>query len=214
MRRKTVLGGLCPLRKGRFRWPALLLVLVVVAPVWGADYQSGDFRLSLSTTLSYGLTWRGEDRDTRIIGVANGGAAYSVNGDDGNLNYDKGLVSNAAKATVEIELSYKNFGAFVRGFGFYDYENKKGERARVPLSDGALERVGSRAELRDAFLWFKADLGPVPAPLRAGQEARGWGEGSFIQGGINTINPVDVSALRVPGAELRDALTPAGPRGA
>ena len=58
MRRKTVLGGLCPLRKGRFRWPALLLVLVVVAPVWGADYQSGDFRLGLATTLSGGLAGR------------------------------------------------------------------------------------------------------------------------------------------------------------
>ena len=31
-----------------------------------------------------------------------------------------------------------------------------------------------------------------------------WGESTFIQGGINAINPVDVSALRVPGAELRD----------
>src|SRR4030042_3424017 len=99
MRRKTVLGGLCPLRKGRFRWPALLLVLVVVAPVWGADYQSGDFRLSLATTLSYGLTWRVEDRDTRIIGLANGGTADSVNGDDGKPNYDKGLVSTAGQAT-------------------------------------------------------------------------------------------------------------------
>jgi len=210
MRQKTVQGGVFPLRKGRFRWPALLLVLLVVAPVWGADYQSGDFRLSLGTTLSYGLTWRVEDRDTRIIGLANGGTAYSVNGDDGNLNYDKGLVSNAAKATVEIELSYKNFGAFVRGFGFYDYENQKGQRARLPLSDGALDRVGSRAELRDAFLWFKADLGPVPAQLRVGQQVLSWGESTFIQGGINTINPVDVSALRVPGAELRDALLPVG----
>ena len=210
MRQKTVQGGVSPLRKGRFRWPALLLVLLVVAPVWGADYQSGDFRLSLATTLSYGLMWRAQDRDTRIIGLTNGGTAFSVNGDDGNLNYDKGLISNAVKATMEIELSYKNFGAFVRGFGFYDYQNEKGDRARSPLSEGALERVGSRAELRDAFLWFKADLGPVPAQLRVGQQVLNWGESTFIQGGINTINPVDVSALRVPGSELREALLPVG----
>src|SRR5690606_36990163 len=30
----------------------------------------------------------------------------------------------------------------------------------------------------------------------------------FIQGGINTINHFDVSALRVPGAELREAFLP------
>jgi len=37
-----------------------------------------------------------------------------------------------------------------------------------------------------------------------------WGESTFIPGGINAINPVDVSALRVPGSELRDALLPVG----
>ena len=77
-----------------------------------------------------------EERDKRIIGLTNGGLAYSVNGDDGNLNYDKGLISNALKLSSEIEVSYKNFGAFVRGFGFYDYENEKGDRARTPLSGG------------------------------------------------------------------------------
>src|SRR3989304_9482214 len=97
--------------------------------------------------------WRAQDRDTRSSGLANGGTAFSVNGDDGNLNYDKELISNAVKATMEIELSYKNFGAFVRGFGFYDYQNEKGDRARSPLPEGALARGGSRAELRAAFLW-------------------------------------------------------------
>jgi len=35
-----------------------------------------------------------------------------------------------------------------------------------------------------------------------------WGEGTFLANGINIINPVDVSKLRVPGAEIRDALLP------
>jgi len=35
-----------------------------------------------------------------------------------------------------------------------------------------------------------------------------WGESLFIQNGINIINPIDVSQLRVAGAELRDALLP------
>jgi hypothetical protein len=37
-----------------------------------------------------------------------------------------------------------------------------------------------------------------------------WGESTFIQGGISAINPFDVSALRVPGAELREAFMPLG----
>ena len=46
--------------------------------------------------------------------------------------------------------------------------------------------------------------------MRAGWQVINWGESTFIQGGINAINPIDVSVLRVPGAELRDALLPVG----
>jgi hypothetical protein len=35
-----------------------------------------------------------------------------------------------------------------------------------------------------------------------------WGESTFIFNGINVINPVDVGALRAPGAEIKDALLP------
>jgi len=132
------------------------------------------------------------------------------NGDDGNLNFDKGLFSNAVSATVELKLEYKNFGFFVRGFGFYDYEIENGDTERTPLTDEALERVGSRAELRDAFAWLKFRLGSMPGEIRVGQQVVSWGESTFIQNGINVINPVDVSALRRAGAELRDALLPVG----
>ena len=40
---------------------------------------------------------------------------------------------------------------------------------------------------------------------RVGQQVVSWGESTFIQGGINVINPVDVSRLRVAGAELKEA---------
>src|SRR5690554_5081492 len=35
-----------------------------------------------------------------------------------------------------------------------------------------------------------------------------WGEGVFIQNGINAINPIDASAFRRPGAELKEGLLP------
>ena len=35
-----------------------------------------------------------------------------------------------------------------------------------------------------------------------------WGESTFIQNGINVVNPVDVSRLRVAGAELKEAFLP------
>src|SRR5690606_31877087 len=35
-----------------------------------------------------------------------------------------------------------------------------------------------------------------------------WGESTFIQGGINSINPVDAMAFRRPGAEIKEGLLP------
>ena len=35
-----------------------------------------------------------------------------------------------------------------------------------------------------------------------------WGESTFLPNGINVINPVDLSKLRVPGSELKEAFLP------
>ncbi len=189
---------------------AVTLAALVSAPVAAIDGQKGELSWSWDNTLSYGLLWRVSDQDDAIVGLAAGGKAYSVNGDDGNQNYDRGIASNAAKWSSEFQLNYRNFGAFARAFAFYDYENEDKDRERTALSGDALDRVGSRAEIRDAFVWYKFHLGKQAAELRAGRQVINWGESTFIQGGINAINPVDVSALRVPGAELRDALLPVG----
>ncbi len=187
-----------------------VLAALVAAPLTAIGGSNGEFTWSWDNTLSYGLLWRISNQDEAIVGRAAGGTAYSVNGDDGNQNYGKGIASNAAKWNSEIQLGYKNFGAFARAFAFYDYENEEKERDRTPLSGDALDRVGSRAEIRDAFVWYKFHLGKQAGEVRAGRQVINWGESTFIQGGINAINPIDVSALRVPGAELRDALLPVG----
>jgi len=172
--------------------------------------QASDFEWKWDNTITYGLGFRLRDQDPRIIGLAAGGQAFSVNGDDGNQNYDTGIFTNAVKWTTEFQFSYKDFGGFFRGFAFYDFENENGDRARTPLSDDALERVGKRAEVRDAFVYYRYKAGRLPGEIRAGWQVINWGESTFIQGGINAINPLDVSVLRVPGAELRDALLPVG----
>ncbi len=172
------------------------------------EIQLGDVHGSVDTTLSYGLSSRVESRDQRLIGLSNGGTALGVNADDGNLNYDKGLFSNTFKLTSEMELNYRNFGGFIRATAFYDYENKKGDREKTPLSNEAQEQVGSDIDLLDAYLWAQFDIGDKPAEIRIGNQILSWGESTFIQNSINTINPVNVSRIRVPGAELREALVP------
>ena len=200
------------------RWKRASHLIALVAAICvlfseGAQaetFEKGRFILHWDNTLSYGVSLRLEDPDLRIIGLTNGGTAFSVNGDDGNLNYSKGLVSNTPKIISEVELSYRNFGAFVRAKASYDLENEHGDRERTPLSLDALHLVGGRADLLDAYFWFEFNPGGMPAQVRVGRQVLSWGESTFIQNSINVINPVDVSALRVPGAELRDALIPEG----
>lgn len=186
------------------------LAVLFAASAQAVSFKQGEVEGSWDTTISYGIATRVSGRDNDIVGVANGGNAFSVNGDDGNLNYDTGVFSNVLKVTSELDLRYRNFGAFVRGKAFYDYENEDNNRERTPLTDRALELVGSDIRLLDAYVSGDFDFGDIPFSIRVGEQVVSWGESTFIQGGINAINPVDVSAIRLPGAELREALLPEG----
>jgi hypothetical protein len=193
---------------------AMTLMLVFAAPAEAIDLsgKSGKYRLNLDTTLSWGGRYRVEERDLAIISPFEGGTAWSVNGDDGNLNFDKGdIVSNTLKATIDLSWSYEGWdahriGLFVRGSGFYDFALENGELARTELTQEALDWAGSRTELLDAYAWWQFPGGEI----RVGQQVINWGESTFIQGGLSVINPIDVAALRVPGAELREAFRPLG----
>ncbi len=177
-------------------------------PVQAADFSSGEIQGSLDTTLSHGVSFRVEKPDEALVARSAGGKANSANMDDGNLNYKRGLVSNASKVTSELELDYRNFGLFTRVHGFLDFENRNGARERTPLSESAKGLVGRDFDVLDLYVTGAFDVGGAAIDLRLGQHVLNWGESTFIQNGINVINPFDVSKLRTPGAELRDALVP------
>jgi hypothetical protein len=185
-----------------------LLGLAAAGPAAAIDFEKGGLTGSWDTTISYGQAWRIENRDCRLIGTANGGCGRSVNYDDGNLNYSTDLYSRAFKAVSELSLSYQNFGAFVRGSALYDLDVTDSPTARTTLVDDAEGLVGNYTRLLDAFAYYRFNLGSMPGELRVGQQAVSWGESTFIQNGINTINHFDVAALRVPGNELREAFLP------
>jgi Protein of unknown function (DUF1302) len=174
----------------------------------GLTYDFRDLKVTFDSTFSVGALYRLDDPDPDYFGLANGGRQFSVNADDGNLNYRSGIASSVFKGTHDLELRYKDFGAFVRGTYFYDFENENNDRARTPLSDEALERVGKRAEFLDAYVRGSFDVAGRPLDVRIGRQVLNLGESTFIPNGINVINAVDVSRLRVPGSELREALLP------
>ncbi|MGD8384806.1 MAG: DUF1302 domain-containing protein [Lysobacterales bacterium] len=196
----------------------LLLSAMASTSASALDFSSGEMTGSLDTTISFGATWRATDAKEKFIGKAwfnpttflldNAGqraapGRWSVNNDDGGLNYpDAGdLVSNTAKITSELDLRWRNFGAFTRFMAFYDLENHD----KAFLSHDAKQRVGKDARLLDLYIWGNQGFGEHTLSWRVGRQVVSWGESTFIQGGINIINPVDVSRLRAAGAQLKEA---------
>jgi hypothetical protein len=193
------------------RWSRLALVAAAGALATSASafvFTAGEVKGSFDTTLSVGGLYRLNDPDPALYGLTNGGLQRSVNADDGNLNYRKGMASSLVKANHDLQLDYKNAGVFVRGYYFNDFVNSNGTRKHVALSSEAEKIVAEGGELLDAYAYFKADLGGMPATLRVGQQVLSWGESTFIPNGINSINPIDVAKLRTPGSELKEALLP------
>ncbi|AUM13199.1 DUF1302 domain-containing protein [Ketobacter alkanivorans] len=197
-----------------------------VAPAYGYEYVKDDFRMQVDTTVSVGASWRADDRDYRGVGTVNAAAAGEsshLHGtgsqDNSNQLWKKGSTfSEVAKVTMDLEMNYKNYGAFIRGKAFYDNRIVNGDGVtdlpayyRQDAYGNPLEpaqSAGTSADILDAFVWGDWWLGDKPLNVRLGKQVISWGEGLFFPNGINTINPIDVNALLAPGSELKDALIP------
>jgi len=202
------------------RWTKLPLAVAIAAgvsaPASAISFYMGDVEAQFNTTLSAGAAWRTEEADKRLLAPHDGkGTASTNNYDDGNRNFKKGdTVSKIVKGNSELFLDYAvdsdvltRVGALVRGRYWYDFELKDESRRYVELNDKAKGNA-SGGELLDAYVFTDWYLGDIPVSARYGKQVVSWGESTYIQGGINTINPVDIPAFRAPGAQLKDALLP------
>lgn len=192
---------------------SVLLVLFSVQPRQSValELPSNESGITgyFDTTVSIGAAKRTQGRKSKLIAVSNGGAAWSINDDDGNLNFDPGdLVSANAKVTHELELNRQNLGLFVRASYFYDSAIADDSTERISLSKSAKKHAGYDLNLLDAYVNGSFDLGGTPLSIRLGDQVINWGESVFIRNGLNSINPVDSSKVRVAGAEVRDVLEP------
>ncbi|WP_371369600.1 DUF1302 domain-containing protein [Pseudomonas sp. QL9] len=175
------------------------------------NFNIGEIEGQFDSTLSVGASWGLRDADLDYVGTRNGGHASSQTSDDGRLNFKKGeTFSKIFKGIHDLELKYGDTGVFVRGKYWYDFELKDEHRELYDISDDG-RSMGARssgAELLDAFIYHKYSIGDLPGNVRLGKQVVSWGESTFIQNSINSINPVDVAAFRRPGAEIKEGLIP------
>ncbi|MBX3507202.1 MAG: DUF1302 family protein [Parvibaculum sp.] len=180
-----------------------------------ANYVFGDLNVQIDTTVSAGATLRASGRDCTKVSILNGGCANgdgrttSVNSDNGNLNYDRwDFVNQTVQATMDIQGTWENYGFFVRPTAFYDFVYAENDLRFRNLESDARDQLAYDIDVLDAFVFGNWDIDGHYTTVRFGKQVLNWGESLFIQGGINAFQAVDVTRIRTPGAELKDALTP------
>lgn len=156
----------------------------------------------------------------------------SINKSEGDNNFDNNStpITSVFKITSDLELKYDKFGAFVRGSAFYDsvlmdetpnrahanlYPNSascNAQNSANPANCGFPSEIddhsGHYARVLDAYGYGNFDVAGHPLNIRAGEQVISWGEAIFLQDGINSANPVSLAKLRLPGAEVKEALLP------
>ncbi|MGO4222047.1 DUF1302 domain-containing protein [Lysobacter sp. TAF61] len=177
-----------------------------------------DVVLRWDNTIRFNLANRVENQDAAILN--------SPNYDDGDRNFDTGLVSERLDLLSEFDFIYQDrLGFRVSAAGWYDlaYENldnnhlvssnhMRDGRAAIGLSDETDRYFhGPSGEILDAFVFGKFDVGSMPVNVKLGRHTVFWGEAM--------LNPVhslsygqsalDLGKLfSVPGTEAKELFLP------
>jgi len=199
---------------------AALCAIAVQHPARAIETTMGDWQINIDTTLTTSTDIRASSQDHAFIGKVNGGTYPTPNSDNGNLNFKAGaLVDAPQRITTEWQATHGDYGMFVRATGFYDPVinagnigfttlDATGQPVRVTLSHAAQKDIGTDLRLLDAYIFARPEIFDHPIDVRIGNQVINWGESSFIQFGLSTITPLDITALHSTGAELRTAFLP------
>ncbi len=207
---KTIMRGRLPLTR----------IATAVALAWGTQAQAvgfnvGEIEGSFDSSLSIGASWAARAPDPDFISNFNSqgvrGGASARSNDDNRLNFKKGeTFSKIFKGVHDLSLKYGDSGVFVRGKYWYDFELMDESRPFYDIDDHGRQRAAksSGAMFLDSFVYHNYTIDDLQGNVRLGKQVVSWGESTFIGNSINSINPIDVAALRRPGAEVKEGLIP------
>jgi hypothetical protein len=187
------------------------------------DLGDSDFSLRWDNTVKYTAAWRVKEQSPGLTQPAN----PAGNLDDGDRNFDKGLISNRVDLLSEMDLVYaRRYGLRLSGAGWYDQvynetnDNPGFAGGAYPNNQSvaynqftaATKRLhGRKTDLLDAFVFGGFELGDTKLNVRLGRHSVLWGETLFFgQNGIaGAMAPVDViKLLSVPGTQFKEAIRP------
>jgi hypothetical protein len=203
---------------------ALQLGAVDVSRAAEIDTGNADVKLRWDNTVKYSAAARVASRDDVLVTDDPSANRNTINLDDGDRNFDKGLISNRFDLLSEADLSFKNnFGARVSAAAWYDTvynrDNSNDAPGRVnqtsvpfnEFTDDTRRLHGRKAEFLDAFVFANGDIAGRPANVRLGRHTLLYGETLFFgaNGIANAQSPVDVvKLLSVPNSQFKELILP------
>jgi len=198
--------------------PLAVCVMTLLAPdvqAFEIDTDNPDLRLRWDNTVKYSNAFRVEGQSDQLTS--------RPNHDDGDRNFDRGLISNRFDLLSEVDLTYRNFGARVSGAAWFDSvyngdnDNDSAATANAlsvyhdEFTRDTEKLHGRKGELLDAFVFGRFDVGDAKATVRAGRHALVWGESLFFgaNGIAGGMAPIDaVKAASVPNTQFKELIRP------
>ncbi|ATP50252.1 hypothetical protein CR512_13090 [Pseudomonas putida] len=188
------------------------------AQAFEVQTDNPDLSLRWDNTLKYSSAWRLKDQSSKLSS-----GSVALNQDDGDRNFDKGLISNRLDVLSELDIGYREYGARISGAGWFDTEYQKDNDNNDPtranqrsvaydeFTDDTRHLHGGDGELLDAFVYWNGDLADRALSVRLGRHGLIWGESLFFgaNGIAGGMAPVDVvKAVSVPNTQFKEITRP------
>jgi hypothetical protein len=194
-----------------------------------------DLKVRLDLTPKYSVGYRLKNPSSALVGFDPATDPGTINEDDGDNNFRRGLISNRMDLLAELDVTGRSFGGRISATSWYDSVYLKANdnagaqvvgappgtiaptsnvfpgQAANEFLPATRDQHGRDSELLDAFVYLKGDIGDKKGTVRLGKHTLQWGESLFLgQNGIaNAQGPVDVAKiLSVPGWQFKEVLLP------
>ncbi|MEO6279128.1 DUF1302 domain-containing protein [Roseateles sp.] len=225
------------MRQTRVALAAAAALLLPTAHAFEIETSVPDMKVRLDLTPKFSAAYRVKDPSDALSRLDVAIDPGTVNEDDGDHNFRKGLISKRFDLLAELDISTPTFGARLSGTAWHDgaylgrndyngtplyaagnalgpvvstANNDFGQAPNEFLPDTRRQH-GRSGEILDAFVSFKGEVAGMKANLRVGKHTLQWGESLFFgQNGIaNAQGPVDIARiLSVPGWQFKEVLLP------
>jgi hypothetical protein len=178
-------------------------------------FNDGDIVIRWDNTLRYGVGFRLAGRDPALLA--------NPNGDDGDRNFSRGLISDRVDLLSQLDVAKDGFGVDASATGWYDTTYNQHNDNNSPESfnpdsvphdqftRATRDLMGRHVELANGFVYGATDLSGMPLTFRLGRHTLLWGESLFfadngIAAGQAPID--DAKGLSQPGSYTRNSFLP------